>query len=97
MPNELLLFTLEGCSHCKTLKERLKNESLPFKEVEVGKNKEMWNKVIEQTKNEYLPSFYIKKEDTTKGPFYCPDKDFKNDDEAIEIIKKYISKQEGSN
>jgi len=55
MANELLLFTLDGCGGCNRLKERLKKESLPYREVEVGRNKEIWNKVIEQTGNEYLP------------------------------------------
>jgi len=95
MANELLVFTLEGCGHCKVLKERLKSESLPFREVEVSRNPQIWNKVVEQTGNEYLPAFYIKKDDTGKGPFFCPDKDFKDDDEAISIILKYIEKEEG--
>ena len=49
MANQVLLFTLNGCGHCKTLKERLNKESLPFTEVEVGKNQELWNKIVEQT------------------------------------------------
>ena len=92
MGNELLLFTLEGCSSCKNLKERLNKESLPYREVEVSRNAEIWNKVIEQTGNEYLPAFYIKKDGTGKGPFFAPQKDFKDDDEAVEIILKYIEK-----
>ncbi len=95
MANELLLFTLEGCGSCKNLKERLQKESLPYREVEVGKNKELWNKVIDQTGNEYLPAFYIKKDDTGKGPFFAPQKDFKDDNEAVGIILKYIKKEEG--
>jgi glutaredoxin len=91
MGNELLVFTLENCGHCQKLKERLNNESLPFREIEVSKNKSIWNQVVEQTKNEYLPAFYIKKEGNDEGPFFCPDKDFKTDDEAIIIIKKYIT------
>jgi glutaredoxin len=90
MSKELLVFTLDGCGHCKTFKDRLNEESIPFKEVEVSKNKEVWNQVVEQTKNEYLPAFYIKKEGSNTGPFFCPDKDFKTDDEAITIIRKYI-------
>jgi glutaredoxin len=91
MGKELLVFTLEGCGHCKTLKQRLTTESIPFKEVEVGENKQLWNQVVEQTKNEYLPAFFIKNIGSNTGPFFCPDKDFKTDDEAITIIRKYIS------
>lgn len=95
MANELLVFTLDGCGSCKVFKERLNKESLPYREIEVGRNKEIWNKVIDQTGNEFLPAFYIKKDDTGKGPFFAPQKDFKDDDEAIGIILKYIEKKEG--
>jgi glutaredoxin len=97
MTNELLIFTLENCGRCVKLKERLKNESIPFREIEVGKNKAIWNQVVEQTKNEYLPSFYIKQEGTNKGPFFCPERDFNTDDEAVNIIKGYMTKEEGGN
>jgi glutaredoxin len=95
MSNQLLLFTLEGCGSCKSLKERLKKESLPYREIEVGRNKEIWNKVIDQTGNEFLPAFFIKRDDTGTGPFFCPTKDFNTDDEAVEIILKYVEKEEG--
>jgi glutaredoxin len=90
MANKLLVFTLDTCGHCKTLKERLRNESIPFTEIEVNSNQSLWNQVVAQTKNEYLPTFFIKKEDSDSGPVFCPEKDFKNDDDAIEIIKRYI-------
>jgi glutaredoxin len=96
MANKLLVFTLDTCGHCKTLKERLINESIPFTEIEVNANKNLWNQVVTQSKNEYLPTFFIKKEGSDTGPIFCPEKDFKNDDQAIEIIKKYIEiKKEG--
>ena len=96
MANKLLVFTLETCGHCKTLKERLRNESIPFTEIEVNNNKDLWNQVVTQSKNEYLPTFFIKKEGSDTGPIFCPERDFENDDQAIEIIKKYIEiKKEG--
>jgi glutaredoxin len=96
MANKLLLFTLDTCGHCKMLKERLINESIPFTEIEVNSNQSLWNQVVTQSKNEYLPTFFIKKEGSDTGPIFCPERDFENDDQAIEIIKKYIEiKKEG--
>jgi glutaredoxin len=96
MANKLLLFTLDTCGHCKMLKERLVNESIPFTEIEVNSNQSLWNQVVTQSKNEYLPTFFIKKEGSDTGPIFCPERDFENDDQAIEIIKKYIEiKKEG--
>lgn len=93
MSNKVLLFTLNGCSHCKTLKEKLREESIPFTEIEVTQNQKLWNQVVQQTNNEFLPTFFIKTEGTDEGPVFCPDKDFKDNDEALEIIKKYMTEK----
>ena len=88
--NRLLIFTLSGCGHCQQFKQRLNTESIPFTEFDVDQNQELWNQVVEQTGNELLPTFFIKKPDSEAGPVFCPEKDFNNEDEAITIIKKYI-------
>jgi glutaredoxin len=93
MSNKLILFTLNGCGHCKTLKERLKNESLPFTELEVNANKKLWDQVVSQTKLDYLPTFFIRQEGTNNGPVFCPTRDFQGEDEAMDIIKKYITEE----
>lgn len=93
MSNKVLLFTLNGCGHCKTLKEKLREESIPFTEIEVTQNQKLWNQVVQQTNNEFLPTFFIKTEGTDEGPVFCPDKDFKDNDEALEIIKKYMTEK----
>lgn len=87
--NKLIIFTLHGCIHCEQFKQKLKSESISFTEFDVDLHQELWNEVVEQTGNELLPAFFIKKEYTDMGPVFCPEKDFKNDDEAISIIKRY--------
>lgn len=93
MANRLILFTLNGCGACKTLKERLGKESLPFTEYEVNANKKLWDQVVDQTKLDYLPTFFIRQEGTNNGPVFCPTRDFKGEDEAVQIIKKYITEE----
>lgn len=96
MSNTLIVFTMEGCSHCKNLKKELTDLSIPYTELEISANRKIWNQVVEQTKLDYLPTFFIKTEGTNTGPVFCPDRDFKNQDEAIGIIKKYfITENEG--
>jgi glutaredoxin len=95
MSKKLMIFTLEGCGHCKELKTLVNEASIPFTEIEVNRNKELWNKVVDQTKNEYLPAFFIKTEGSSSGPFYCPERDFKSMEEALGIIKSYIKTEEG--
>ena len=47
--------------------------------------------MVEQTKLDFLPTFFIKQEGSESGPVFCPTRDFNNDKEALEIIKKYIN------
>lgn len=93
MSNKLILFTLNGCYHCKTLKERLKNESIPFTELEVNSHEKLWDQVVSQTNLDYLPTFFIRQEGTNTGPVFCPTRDFNDEDDAIKIIKKYITEE----
>ena len=96
MTNTLIIFTLENCGHCKNLKKELTDLSIPYTELEINANRKIWNQVVQQTKLELLPTFFIKKEGSNNGPVFCPDRDFKNQDEAIELIKKYfITENEG--
>lgn len=93
---DLIIFTLNNCNHCKSLKDEVTKLSIPFTEIEVKSNKKIWDQVVAQTKLDYLPTFFIKQEGTNDGPVFCPDRDFKNQDEAIDIIKRYfISEKEG--
>ena len=90
MSNNIIIFTLEGCSHCIELKKRLKEESIPFTEVEVSKNKEIWDKVVEQTGHNALPTTYISLNGGEEGPVFVPDRDYHEKEEIVEIVKKYI-------
>jgi len=91
MGNKLLLFTLNGCGHCTTLKTKLKETSIPFTEIEITANEKLWKQVVKQTKMDFLPTFFIKQDNMDSGPVFCPTRDFNNEEEALEIIKKYIT------
>jgi glutaredoxin len=88
--NVLVVFTLDGCSHCTDLKNSLNNLNLNFVEIEVTKNKNLWDKVVEQTGHNSLPSVYISLNGGDSGPIFVPERDYETQDELIEKIKKYI-------
>lgn len=92
--NKIIIFTLDGCSHCTSLKEELNNLSIPFVEVEVNANPHIWEQVYKQTGKDYLPTVFIQKKDSNTGPVFVPDVDFENQDEIIEIIKSYYESDE---
>lgn len=88
--NEIIVFTLNGCSHCVELKKELKNQNITFTEIEVESNKEIWNSVVKQTGHNSLPSVYISIAGGDEGPIFVPERDYKDRDDLIEKIKMYI-------
>jgi hypothetical protein len=88
--NEIIVFTLNGCIHCVELKKELNNLNIEYKEIEVGENKEIWDKVVEQTGHNSLPSVYIRLNGGDEGPIFVPERDYQDRDELIKKIKRYI-------
>ena len=84
------IFTLEGCSHCKTLKEELKKQSIPYTEFEVNKFRKIYDAILEITKQDALPTVYLQNSETDSGPVFVAGRDFNTKEEAIEKIRKYI-------
>jgi glutaredoxin len=90
MSNLIVIFTLNGCSHCVELKRRMLDEGIKFSEIEVGMNQEVWNQVVQQTGHNSLPTVYISIDGGDQGPVFVPERDYQSHDELIEKIKKYV-------
>ena len=88
--NQLIVFTLDGCSHCVDLKKKLNKNKLEFREIEIGANKNIWDKVVEQTGHNSLPTVYIQLNGGEEGLIFVPERDYKDHDELIEQIKNHI-------
>jgi len=90
MANKIIIFTLDNCIHCKSLKKRLKNDSISFVDVDIDMNQEIWDDVVNQTGHNVVPSVYIQKDEMDDGPIYIPGKDFEDEETIVNIIKTYI-------
>lgn len=90
MSSEVIVFTLNGCSHCINLKKKLNKVSIPFTEIEITANQKLWDSVVEQTGHNVLPTVFIKTEGTDLGPIFIPGKDFENVDDIIPKINRYL-------
>ena len=91
----IIIFTLNSCVHCQELKEKLTELSIPFDDVEITLNRQLWDYVISQTGNDLLPTVFIKDGDDGSGHIYSPGRDFQSNDEIMEIIKnQYTEKGE---
>lgn len=90
MGNEIFVFSLIGCGHCKTLKERFDELSIAYTDLEINSNREIWEQVVSQTGHNILPTVFIKKEGTDDGVVFIPNRDYNSVDELIENIKIYL-------
>jgi glutaredoxin len=86
----IIIFTLNECGHCQSLKKRLQELSIEFTEIEIGVNDEIWTQVVRQTGQDVIPTVFIKKENDENGPVYVPGRDYQSEDEIVEIIKTYV-------
>jgi glutaredoxin len=77
------IFTLNGCSHCKFLKDE-------YEEFEVSKSRKIYDEVVKLTKVDALPTVYLQDPETLSGPIFVAGRDFQTKEEAIEKIKKYL-------
>lgn len=90
MSVEVIVFSLNGCSHCVSLKRKLKEESIEFTEIEISINESLWEKVVEQTGHNILPTVFVKTENIDTGPVFIPGKDFESPDDLIPKLKKLL-------
>ena len=90
MSNTIIVFTLNGCGHCTSLKKSLKELSIPFTEIEVGQNQKIWDKVVEQTGHNSLPTVYISLNGGDEGPVFVPERDYVDKNDLIKKIQQYI-------
>jgi len=88
--NTVYIFTMMGCGHCSDLKDTLKDLEIPFVDYDISVQKEVWEQVVNQTKQNSVPSIFISVNNGENGPVYIPGRDFNSKEECIEIIKKFI-------
>lgn len=89
MSNKIVLFTLQGCEHCSSLKQRLNQLSIPFNEIDVEKSNEIWEQVVDEIDDDYVPLTLVYN-DNDDGFFISPGKNYETEDELIKIIQSYI-------
>ena len=82
MKKEITIYTNETCPYCKTVKEKLEEESIEFIEKDVLKFANEWNSISELTGMAQLPTLVFDKE------YYIPGRDYFNPEHLISIIKE---------
>ena len=78
---EIELYTLPNCPACKRLKASLEEAKIEYTNKDTKEYADEWTDVQTITKTYFLPT--IKMGDL----YFSPNRDFKNDQEAIQLIK----------
>ena len=78
---ELVIYTSGGCGHCKTMKEKLKENNIKFIEKTKSKFNEDWNAIMQLTGLGNFPTINIDDE------FFIAGRDFQNPDQFIDYLK----------
>lgn len=91
----ILVFTLNGCTHCNELKEKLNELNIIFHDIEITKNRNLWESIIYQTGYDVLPTIFIQTDNEGNGLVYTPGRDFQDINEIVEIIKKQYLENRG--
>tara|TARA_R110000803_G_scaffold47825_3_gene99573 strand:- start:2420 stop:2890 length:471 start_codon:yes stop_codon:yes gene_type:complete len=82
---EVEIFTLPTCPACKRLKTSLDGAGVNYTEKETKEYADEWTNIQEITKTYYLPTIKV------GDIYFSPNRDFKNDKEALELIEKAVA------
>jgi glutaredoxin len=84
--SKITIYTMSDCPYCADLKEKLTNENIEFRNVDIDlpENQEEFNKIIEVSKAEEVPILRIDKQ------LFVPNVSFKSITEAVELTKKFL-------
>ena len=83
MKEKITIYTSKTCPYCDQVKEKLKESSIKFIEIDIIEYKDVWNSVTKLTNIPTTPTIEINNE------FLLPGRDFFNPENLIEIISDF--------
>lgn len=99
MKKIVILYTMDGCSHCTNMKKMLKESDIIYTEHNIKNYEKEYEQFVKETKNEYLPAFslieILKDKDIdyskdVKVKFLTPDDSFDDLNEAVVKVKEFL-------
>jgi glutaredoxin len=87
---QIVVFSMEGCSHCQEFKKMLSENSVEYVNRDIHEHSEEYQ-MFSKVKNDLVPAFMIVDgDDTSKSGLYAPDQDYATLEEALNIIKEKL-------
>lgn len=84
--SKVTIYTMSDCPYCADLKEKLTNENIEFRNVDIDlpENHEEFEQILKASKAEEVPILRIEKQ------LFVPNVSFKSITEAVELTKKFL-------
>jgi|TARA_R110000822_G_scaffold105457_9_gene233227 glutaredoxin len=89
----VVVYSMDGCPHCTSLKSMLKEEKVSFQERNIKDYEEEYSQFVKVMSNEYLPAITLiemNEEDKPNIQLLAPDTSFKDLHEAVNKIKDFL-------
>jgi glutaredoxin len=87
---QIVVFSMEGCSHCQEFKKMLSENSVEYVNRDIHEHSDEYQ-MFSKVKNDLVPAFMIVDgDDTSKSGLYAPDQDYATLEEALNIIKEKL-------
>lgn len=95
MDKLLVLYTMDGCPHCKTMKTLLDENDIEYYERDIDEYSDEYDLFVEITENEYVPAFMIVESPEVEPStlLFAPDRDFKDIEDGVRIIKEHFKNE----
>lgn len=93
MNYELVIYTMEGCSHCVEFKKLLEQENITYHDRDIDKYNKEYDMYSKITNTEFVPSVMLITGANTpneKTHFFAPTKEYETIFEALDLVKKAI-------
>ncbi len=90
----VVLYTMEGCPWCDLMKKMLDEENIEYHARDIDEHIDEFNIFVEVTGYGYVPGIVLVEDsesDEPKPSLYCPEKDFNDIEEGVEIIKNFLN------
>lgn len=85
MSKNVNILTLEQCPYCTTLKEKLNEQNIGYKEYDADTYEDLFFKLSEKSGSDSVPMVIVGKD------LLVPEISFKTIDRAVELIKEKIN------
>lgn len=86
---DIYLFSMDGCPHCAEIKGKLNKTNVDYIELDVDEYPDAHDFLIENTGNDYLPSFMVlnkKDAENYSVSFLLPERDYQSIDDAVSLV-----------